>query len=110
MAKQAGIIKLSGTLDDVTFYETEGGHYARRKTSLDKKRVMEDAAFENSRKSMEAFGVVSKFCSAIYHRMPVDCKGWGIQQKMTGRARELFLEGKTDEEVRNLLLQEYCRR
>jgi hypothetical protein len=107
MAKQAGIIKLSGTIDDITFYQMNGKDYARTKTSLDKKRVMEDPAFENSRKCMIKFGDASKFCSTIYRRLPATCKGKHIHHKMTGRAQGLFLEGKREEEVKILLLEEF---
>jgi hypothetical protein len=30
MARQKGIIKLKGTIEDITFYKTQDGHLARR--------------------------------------------------------------------------------
>ena len=108
MARQAGDIKISGTLDNLTFYK-DGDHWlVRKKTSLDKKRVMKDPAFERSRKAMVEFGTVSKFCSQVYHQLlPKKKKGKGIQQKMTGRARTLFLEGNEEEKVVEILLKEF---
>jgi hypothetical protein len=107
MPKQAGIIKFSGTIDQLTFYELYGDYYVRRKTSLDKNRVMQDPAFENSRKRMVEFGVASKFCSPIYHSFAPMYKGKGIQQKMSGRAHSYFLQGKSEEYVRMQLIREF---
>ncbi len=107
MARQIGPIKVSGTLDDLTFYKMDGEYLARKKTSLNKKRVMKDAAFENSRKAMVEFGVVSKFCARLYRQLPKQYRGKGIQQRMTGKARNLFLEGYDENTVAELLLKEF---
>jgi hypothetical protein len=107
MARQLGPVKVNGSLDNLTFYKMDGEYFARKKTSLNKKRVMKDAAFENSRKAMVEFGVVSKFFARVYQQLPKQCKGQGIQQKMTGRARSLFLEGCDEEKVVELLLKEF---
>jgi len=34
MARQSGLIKIKGTLDNVSFYETKDGDLARMKTSV----------------------------------------------------------------------------
>ncbi len=34
MARQKGIIKLKGTIGDITFYKTQDGHLAREKAVL----------------------------------------------------------------------------
>ena len=69
---------------------------------------MKDPAFERSRKAMVEFGTVSKFCSRVYQQLlPKKKKGKGIQQKMTGRARTLFLEGNEEEKVVEILLKEF---
>ena len=34
MARQKGIIKLKGTIGDITFYKTQDGHLAREKVEL----------------------------------------------------------------------------
>ena len=60
MAKQVGIIKITGTIDDITFYEMGGEFYARMKSSLTGKRFWKDKAFEGSRRSAKALGVASK--------------------------------------------------
>ena len=107
MAKQMGDILISGTLDNLTFYKDGDQYLIRKKTSLTKKRVMKDPAFARSRQAMAEFGVASRFCAAIYRLLPKKKKGKGIQQKMTGRARALFLEGHDEEKVREVLMREF---
>ena len=56
MARQTGLIKLKGTLDNVNFYKTKDGNLARMKTSVDAKRVANDPAFERTRENGAEFG------------------------------------------------------
>lgn len=42
MARQIGDIIITGTIDDITFYEMDGKGYARHKSSLTGKRVKRD--------------------------------------------------------------------
>lgn len=42
MAKQAGIIKLKGTIDDISFYRTADGHMARAKGGISRHRILND--------------------------------------------------------------------
>jgi hypothetical protein len=39
MARQKGIIKLKGTIGDITFYKTQDGHLAREKGGIDAGRI-----------------------------------------------------------------------
>ena len=45
MAKQIGGIIIVGTIDDITFYQSEGKSYARRKSSLTGKKGEAGSAF-----------------------------------------------------------------
>lgn len=45
MAKLKGLLPLQGTIQNITFAETKNGVIARGKTSLDKKRISEDANY-----------------------------------------------------------------
>jgi hypothetical protein len=56
MARQSGLIKLKGTLDNVNFYQTKDGNLARMKTSVDAKRIANDPAFERTRENGKEFG------------------------------------------------------
>jgi hypothetical protein len=56
MARQSGLIKLKGTLDNINFYKTKDGNLARMKTSVDAKRIATDPAFERTRENGKEFG------------------------------------------------------
>lgn len=56
MARQSGLIKIKGTLDNVSFYKSKDGDLARMKTSLDGKRIASDPAFVRTRENNSEFG------------------------------------------------------
>jgi hypothetical protein len=60
MAKQKGIIKLKGTIGDITFYKTKDGYIAREKGGIDAKRIANDPAFQRTRENGSEFGRAGK--------------------------------------------------
>lgn len=56
MAKQKGIIKLKGTIGDISFYKTKDGFLARSKGGIDKGRILNDPAFQRTRENGAEFG------------------------------------------------------
>jgi hypothetical protein len=61
MATQEGIFPLKGTIGNVTFVKTKGGVFlAKRKTSVDKTRIMTDPAFQRTRENLAEFGRAGK--------------------------------------------------
>lgn len=60
MARQSGLIKIKGTLDNVNFYKTKDGDLARMKTSVDANRIKNDPAFERTRENNAEFGTSAK--------------------------------------------------
>ena len=60
MARQKGIIKLKGTIGDITFYKTKDGHLAREKGGVDAKRIATDPAFQRTRENGSEFGRAGK--------------------------------------------------
>jgi hypothetical protein len=56
MARQNGIIKLKGTLGDITFYKTKDGHLAREKGGVEASRIANDPAFQRTRENGAEFG------------------------------------------------------
>lgn len=60
MAKQKGIIKLKGTLDDITFYKSQDGFLARGKGGVDGNRIANDPAFQRTRENGAEFGAAGK--------------------------------------------------
>ncbi|ANW96251.1 hypothetical protein AXE80_08145 [Wenyingzhuangia fucanilytica] len=60
MAKQTGIIKLKGTIGDISFYKTTDGHLARAKGGIEKSRIQNDPAFQRTRENGSEFGTAGK--------------------------------------------------
>jgi len=56
MARQKGIIKLKGTIGDITFYKTQDGHLAREKGGIEASRIASDPAFQRTRENGAEFG------------------------------------------------------
>jgi hypothetical protein len=56
MAKQGSIIKLEGTIGDVTFYKSQDGYLAREKGGVSADRIKNDASFERTRENGAEFG------------------------------------------------------
>lgn len=60
MAKQTGIIKLKGTIGDISFYKSADGHLARAKGGVDGDRIKNDPAFQRTRENGSEFGRAGK--------------------------------------------------
>ncbi len=60
MAKQTGFLKISGTLDNVTFYRTKDGSLVKMKSSLSKARIAKDPKFARTRENGAEFGNSAK--------------------------------------------------
>ncbi len=56
MARQKGIIKLKGTIGDLSFYKTQDGHLAREKGGVDASRIANDPTFVRTRENGAEFG------------------------------------------------------
>jgi hypothetical protein len=60
MAKQKGIIKLQGTIGDISFYKTADGHLAREKGGIDGDRIKNDPRFARTRENGKEFGMAAR--------------------------------------------------
>ena len=60
MARQKGIIKLQGSIGDVSFYKTQDGYLAREKGGVDGERIKNDPAFQRTRENGSEFGRAGK--------------------------------------------------
>lgn len=60
MATQKGIIKIKGTIGDLTFYKTADGHLVKEKTSISADRIANDPAFTRTRENGKEFGNACK--------------------------------------------------
>lgn len=60
MARQVGLLKLVGTLGDISFYKSIYGYLARTKTGVDRKTVLTDPRFQRTRENASEFGRAAK--------------------------------------------------
>jgi hypothetical protein len=56
MAKTNGIIKIEGTVEDLTFYKKDGVNYVRKKGGIAKERIANDPNFVRTRENNSEFG------------------------------------------------------
>lgn len=56
MARQKGLIKIEGTLDEITFYKTQDGHLAKTKSGVSGDRIASDPVFVRTRENGAEFG------------------------------------------------------
>jgi hypothetical protein len=56
MARQTGIIKIKGTVGDLTFYKSQDGDMVRQKGGIEKDRIANDPAFVRTRENGKEFG------------------------------------------------------
>ncbi len=57
MAKLKGILKIEGTLQDMTFYKTQDGHLVKTKSGVSGERIANDPAFARTRENGSEFGI-----------------------------------------------------
>ena len=60
MAKQKGIIKLKGTLGDITFYKSQDGFLAWGRGGVEANRIANDPAFQRTRENGAEFATAGK--------------------------------------------------
>ena len=60
MGKLSSFIKLEGTLNDLTFYKSQGDYLVRTKGGIPKKRIMTDPAFARTRENFSEFSSNAK--------------------------------------------------
>jgi hypothetical protein len=99
MAKQAGMIKIKGTIAGICFYRLEGNYYARTKSSLAGKRVKTSKAFRETMKYAALFARASVIGSAIYRMLPKYERDRRIYQQLTGKAMKMLKDGLNEKEV-----------
>jgi len=108
MARQAGIIKIKGNIGGICFYQSDGNHYARAKSSLSGKRVKTSPAFRNTMKYASLLAKASVIGSAVYRLLPKEKRNRKLYQRLTGKAMLMLKEGMTAQEVL-VLLKSICQ-
>ncbi|SHJ16739.1 hypothetical protein SAMN05443429_11112 [Cruoricaptor ignavus] len=65
MARQKSIIKLDGTIGDITFYKSQDGYLAREKGGVSAERIKNDPKFQRTRENGNEFGRAGKAGKAL---------------------------------------------
>ncbi|RKS03098.1 hypothetical protein [Flavobacterium sp. 102] len=60
MARQKGILKIKGTIGDITFYKTKDGYLVKEKSAIEGNRIATDPAFQRTRENGYEFGRAGK--------------------------------------------------
>ncbi|WP_052705271.1 hypothetical protein [Flavobacterium sp. 316] len=55
MAKANGLLKIEGTIDDLTFYKKDGKNFVRRKGGISRERILNDPSFVRTRENGAEF-------------------------------------------------------
>ena len=60
MARQRSIVKLEGTIGDITFLKTRDGYMAKEKSYVSSERIASDPAFQRTKENNAEFGRAGK--------------------------------------------------
>ncbi|MFT3793751.1 hypothetical protein [Flavobacterium sp.] len=87
MAKQKGIFKVKGTLDDVTFYKSgQDGYLVRTKGGVPAARIASDPAFQRTRENNAEFaraGKASKMLRSALRGVMINSKDSRVTSRLT---------------------------
>ncbi|WP_452228987.1 hypothetical protein [Lacinutrix sp. MEBiC02404] len=96
MARQTGIIKLKGTIGDISFYKSADGHLARYKGGVDAKRIASDPAFQRTRENGSEFGRSGKGGKVIRNAIRVLLQNAKDKRVVSRLTKILVAVTKTD--------------
>ncbi len=86
MAKLRSLIKMEGTLDDLTFYKGRDGYLVRTKGGISKSRMANDPAFARTRENGSEFGMAAtsgKMLRRAILDLMVDAKDGLVTSRLT---------------------------
>lgn len=93
MAKQAGYIKLEGTIGDLTFYKNRDGNFiARRKGGVSKNRLLTDPKFQRTRENMQEFSkaaTAAKFLKNSFREIELKSNGGKLHNRLNAIAMKV---------------------
>ena len=118
MATQAGIIRIIGTIGDLSFYKSGDQYLAREKGGPSREQFKRSPAFAGSRKMSEEFGHISRSSSrsrqalitltgmrdkSLYHRLFKLLRLVVAEDKTNLKGKRTVAQGLHTDEGRNLL-------
>lgn len=95
MAKNIGLIKISGKVGDLQFFQKDGQTYVGLSSSLSKDRIKKDPAFKRTRENMAEFGGAATVSKAIRQKL-IPIAGLiesGLHARFTSILREIMNAG-----------------
>ncbi len=93
MAKLKSLIKIEGTLDDLTFYKGKEGFLVRTKGGVSKKRIDNDPAFARTRENGSEFGMAAT-SGKILRRSILDLLVDAKDDLVTSRLTQVMMKVK----------------
>jgi hypothetical protein len=96
MAKQKGIIKLEGTIGDITFQKTRDGYLAREKGGVSADRIANDPAFIRTRENGAEFGRAGKAGKALRNALRQLVQNASDRRVVSRLTREMMRVIQTD--------------
>jgi hypothetical protein len=87
MAKQSSIIKIEGTIDDLTFLKTEDGYIVRKKSGISASRIANDPAFERTRENGKEFGHTAQM-GKLLRKAVIDLSAGQTDSKIVSRVQK----------------------
>ena len=86
MARQNGILKITGKLDDLSFYKSKDGFLVRTKGGISKDRINNDPAFVRTRENGSEFGhaaITGKMLRVAVRNMLMNAKDARVTSRLT---------------------------
>src|ERR1043165_6116703 len=106
MAKQIGVLKIEGTIGNLTFYRIGNQYFVRLKSSLSGRRVKTKPEFERTMESAGRMARGSSLGSKVYRTLRIT-RNRALYQRITGDAILLFKQGITWNEAETVLMNKY---
>ncbi len=67
MARQTGIIQLTGTIGNITFYKSQDGMMAKEKTHISREKILHAPCYERTRENMREFACANEASKHIFN-------------------------------------------
>ncbi|MFL5787005.1 MAG: hypothetical protein ACJ748_03050, partial [Flavisolibacter sp.] len=90
-----------------TYYMRRGKFCMRRRTSLNKERILSDPAFKSFRNCSTQFGESSLLATSIYKQLPKKKRKHGVIGKLTGQVYKLIRAGMSRKKILCKIISEY---
>lgn len=91
MAKQTGLVQISGSIDNLSFFKGKDGYQVRKKTGVSASRLANDPAFRRTRENMAEFSSAAK-TSKLFRTALRDAAAVASDGKIVARLNAKFLE------------------